>query len=460
MSSASTADSAAATSAVQKSALRKVTFRLIPFLGLLYFINYLDRTNIGFAGPNGMNDELGLTQAMFGLASGVFFIGYLILEVPSNMALHKFGARVWIARILVTWGIIAALMAFVQGPTSLLIVRLLLGIAEAGFFPGIVLYMTFWFPKAERAKAMALFMSAIPLSTVIGAPLSAWLIEGGHQLLWGMSGWRFMYLIEGIPAVLLGLLCLFYMTDRPKDAKWLEPAEREWLQATMDAEESATAKHNHMSWGKALGSGRVWGFAMVYFGLVYGLYAMSFFLPTIIAGFQERFNVTYTIYEKGLLTAIPFFFATICMLAWGWHGDKTKERVWHVAIPGIVAAVAIPITTFANSPYVAMILVTIFTTAVLSGLAAFWPLPTAYLSGAAAAAGVALVNSIGNSAGFFGPYITGWLNDLTGAPSAGMWTIGVVMLLGAILTIVLGTSVARRQAAAEAAAQARETASQ
>lgn len=433
--------------AVRRSALRKVMFRLVPFLGLLYFINYLDRTNIGFAGPNGMNDELGLTGAMFGLASGVFFIGYLILEVPSNLALHKFGARVWIARILITWGIVATLMTFVQGPTSLLIVRFVLGIAEAGFFPGIVLYMTFWFPKAERAKAMALFLAAVPLSTVIGAPLSAVLIESGHNLLWGLSGWRFMYLIEGLPAILLGIVCLFYMTEKPAQAKWLAPAEREWLQAQIDSEEAETTRQHHMPWGKSLANPRVWGFAIIYFGLVYGLYAISFFLPTIIGGFQERFNVTYSIWERGVLTAVPFAFATVCMLIWAWHGDKTGERVWHVAIPAIVAAIAIPLTTFATSPFVAIVLVSIFTSAVLCGIGVFWPLPTTFLSGAAAAAGVALVNSIGNSAGFFGPYITGYLTDATGSSSAGMWTIGVVIAVGAVLTVVVGSARGAREAA-------------
>lgn len=421
--------------------------RLIPFLGLLYFINYLDRTNIGFAGPNGMNDELGLTQAMFGLASGVFFIGYLILEVPSNLALHKFGARIWIARILITWGILASVLAFVQGPSSLYIVRFLLGVAEAGFFPGIILYMTFWFPKAERAKATALFMLAIPMSSVLGAPLSALLIEHGHELLWGMSGWRFMYLIEGIPAVLLGIMCLFYMTERPRDAKWLEPDEREWLQAQMDAEEAETSTKYHMPWGKSLANPRVWGFAFVYFGLVYGLYAISFFLPTIIAGFQDRFGVEYSIMEKGLLTAIPFFFSMGAMLLWARHGDKTGERVWHVAIPIIVAAVAIPLTTFASSPFVAMVLVTVFASAVMCGLSTFWPLPTAFLSGASAAAGVALINSIGNTSGFFAPYVTGFLNDTTGAQSAAMWVIGGVMLCAAILTIALGAMPKKENAA-------------
>ncbi|MYM20912.1 MFS transporter [Brevibacterium sp. 5221] len=433
---------------LKKRTMRKVALRLAPFLGLLYFVNYLDRTNIGFAGPNGMNEDLGLTATTFGLASGLFFIGYLILEVPSNLALHKFGARRWIARILVTWGIVASLIAFVPGAGTLYILRLLLGIAEAGFFPGIILYLTFWFPKADRARAVALFMLAIPLSSVIGAPLSALLIQHGHDLLFGLAGWRFMFLIEGVPAVLLGFMCWFYLTDRPRDAAWLEPEERDWLQAEMDAEEEATATSFHVPVSASLRSGRIWALSFVYFGVVYGLYAISFFLPTIIAGFQERFGVTYTIMQKGLLTAIPFVFAAVLMLVWARHGDRTRERVWHVVIPTAVAAIVIPITTMVSSPFLAMVCVSIFASGVMCALACFWPLPTAFLSGAGAASGVALINSVGNTSGFFGPYITGFLADKTGSQQAGMWAISAALVLAIVLTLVVGALPKRSSALA------------
>lgn len=431
---------------LRKRTLRKVALRLTPFLGILYFINYLDRTNIGFAGPNGMNDELGLTQTMFGLASGIFFAGYLLLEVPSNLALHKFGARRWIARILVTWGAIAAAMAFIPqtswlgitGEWWLIILRFLLGVAEAGFFPGIILYLTFWFPKSERAKAVAYFMVAIPLSSVIGAPVSALLIEHGHEMLWGMSGWRFMFLIEGLPAILLGVICWFFLTDRPQDAKWLADDEREWLKAEMEREESETAARFHVPLRKSLTAGRVWALAFVYFGVVYGLYAISFFLPTIIEGFQSRFGVEYSIWEKGLLTAVPFTFAAVFMIFWARHGDRTGERVWHVAAPSIVAAITIPITAYVGSPFLAMVCVSIFACGVMGSLATFWPLPTAFLSGAAAAAGVALINSVGNASGFFAPYITGFLADATGSQTAGMWVISAAMIMAVIITVSLG----------------------
>jgi MFS family permease len=425
---------------LRRRTLRKVARRLIPFLAVLYFINYLDRTNIGFAGPNGMNEDLGLTQAMFGLASGLFFIGYLLLEVPSNLALHRFGARRWIARILVTWGAVAAAMAFVPNHEWLYALRILLGIAEAGFFPGIILYLTFWFPQAERAKAVAYFMVAIPLSTVIGAPLSAFLIDRGHELLGGLAGWRFMFLVEGIPAMILGVVCWFYLTDRPKDARWLAPDEREWLRAEMDREESRTAATFHVPLRTSLTKPRVWALAFVYFGIVYGLYAISFFLPTIIKGFQQRFGVKYTIYEIGLLTAVPWAFAAVFMVIWARRSDCTGERVWHVAIPMLASAAVIPVTVMVGSPHLAMALVAVFACGIAGSLATFWTLPTAFLSGAGAAAGVALINSVGNSAGFFGPYITGVLADRTGTQNAGMWAIAAVMAAAAVLVLVLGAA--------------------
>ena len=237
----------AAEPAMRKRVLRKVALRLSPFLGLLYFVNYLDRTNLAFAAPHGMNAALGLTATTFGLASGLFFIGYLILEVPSNLALHKFGARRWIARIMVSWGIIATIMAFVPNVETLYLLRFLLGVAEAGFFPGIIFYLTFWFPKRERAKAVALFILAVPLSAAIGSPVSSWLITAGDQVMFGLAGWRFMFLVEGLPAVLLGVVCWFYLTERPADAKWLADDERAWLEQEMDADSAHTAARPHVS---------------------------------------------------------------------------------------------------------------------------------------------------------------------------------------------------------------------
>lgn len=422
---------------LERRVMRKVTRRLIPFLIALYFINYLDRTNIGFAGPNGMNEALGLTATMFGLASGIFFVGYLLLEVPSNLALHKFGGRRWLARIIFSWGIVAALMAFVPNATWLYVLRFLLGVAEAGFFPGIILYMTYWFPKRARARATALFLLAIPLSTVVGAPLSAWLIESGNTFIPGMAGWRFMFLVQGIPAILLGVACWFYLTDRPHQATWLDDEERQWLMAEMDHEESQTAQRYHYPLRRALLQPRIWALAFVYFGTVYGLYSMSFFLPTIIAGFSETFDTDYSVMQVGLITAVPFAFAAGAMVLWSRHGDRTRERVWHVALPLFVGGAAIPIALYMNSPFATMLLVTVTCMCICSALPTFWPLPTMFLSGAAAAGGIALINSVGNASGFFAPYITGWLKDLTGTQNAGMWVIGVIMVAAGLTVLAL-----------------------
>lgn len=423
--------------AMRKRVMRKVAWRLTPFLGLLYFINYLDRSNIAFAAPHGMNTALGLTSATFGLASGLFFIGYLILEVPSNLALHKFGARRWIARIMVSWGIVASIIAFVPNAGTLYVLRALLGIAEAGFFPGIILFLTFWFPKRERAKAVALFMLAVPLSSVIGAPLSGWLISVGHQILFGLDGWRFMFLVEGVPAIILGVVCWWFLTDKPQDAKWLQDDERAWLQHEMDTEHEETGKRYHYPLKKALTQPRILLLAFVYFGIVYGLYAVGFFLPTIVAGFQQTFHTTYSVFEQGLIVAIPYVFGCFAMYFWARHGDKTGERVLHVAIPTIVGGIAIPIALYLNSPFTTIIAVTVCTMGIMAALPTFWPLPTTFLTGTAAAGGIALINSLGNLAGFFGPYITGWLTDLTGNEKAGLWVVGAVMVAAGLVAIAL-----------------------
>lgn len=422
---------------VERRTMRKVVLRLIPFLVALYFINYLDRTNIGFAGPNGMNDELGLTATMFGLASGIFFAGYLLLEVPSNLALHRFGARRWLARIVVSWGVLAASMAFVPNATWLYIVRFLLGVAEAGFFPGVILYLTYWFPKRERARAMALFLLAIPLSTVFGAPLSAFLVELGNDAIAGLSGWRVMFLMEGIPAIILGIACWFYLTDRPEQATWLDEDERAWLVAEMEHEHSQTAQRYHYPLGRTLKQPRIWALAFVYFGSVYGLYSLSFFLPTIIKGFSETFGVEYSVMDIGLITAVPFAFAAVAMLLWSRHSDRTRERVWHVALPLFVGGCVIPAALYLDSPFTAMIAVTVTTMCICATLATFWPLPTTFLSGAAAAGGIALINSVGNASGFAAPYITGWLADLTGTQNAGMWVIGAIMIAAGLTVVAL-----------------------
>jgi MFS family permease len=421
---------------------RKAARRLVPYLGLLYFVNYLDRVNIGFAGPNGMSAELGLTATAFGFASGIFFIGYLFLEVPSNLALHKFGARRWIARIMVSWGVVATAIAFVPNPTVLIILRFLLGVAEAGFFPGIILYLTYWFPAAQRARMVAWFMVAIPISTAIGATASSLLIRHGEGV-FGLDGWRFMFLVEGIPAILLAVVTWFYLTDRPSQARWLTPEESKWMQGELDRERAETEQQHHWPLRKALTHGRILGLAFVYFGNVYGLYALSFFLPSIISDFQQDFGTTFSIVERGLITAVPYVAGAIAMIFWARHGDRTKERVWHVALPMLIGGVTIPVALYLGSPFAVMVAVTITAIGICCALPTFWALPSAFLAGTAAAGGIALINSLGNVSGFAAPYITGGLQDLTGAQEAGMWVVGACMVAGALVAIVLKATPAK-----------------
>lgn len=416
--------------------VRKVALRLMPFLCLLYFVNYLDRVNIGFAGPNGMNEELGLTPTVFGFAAGIFFLGYLLLEVPSNLALHRFGARKWLARIMITWGVVATAMAFVSSPTALIVLRFLLGVAEAGFFPGIILYLTFWFPASQRAKAVALFMVAVPVSSAIGATVSSVLISAGDGI-FGLSGWRFMFLVEGVPAMLLAVVTWFYLTDRPSEAKWLTAEERDWLTAELEAERQQTDQQHHWPLRKALTHPRVLALAFVYFGISYGLYALGFFLPLIIAGFEQQYGTDMSIIESGLVTAVPYVVGAAVMIFWASHGDRTRERVWHVALPMLLGGISIPVALYLGNPYAAMAAVTLCAVGVCSALPTFWALPSSFLSGAAAAGGIAMINSLGNISGFAAPYITGVLTDVTGTQRAGMWVVGVVMVAAAGVVIAL-----------------------
>lgn len=421
--------------------MRKVALRLIPFLGLAYFLNYIDRTNISFAKLT-MSEDLGLTETMYGLASGLFFVGYILLEVPSNLALHKFGARRWIARILVSWGLIAALMAFVPNATWLNIARVALGIAEAGFFPGIMLYLTFWFPRAVRVRLVGVFMVALPLSSAFGAPISAAIIQYWHGL-FGLEGWRVMFLVEGVPTILLGIAAWFYLTDRPREAKWLSADERTWLDKRMNSEHSEKAESGHGSVRDSLRNPTVWLLGVTYFGIGYGLFAISFFLPTIVAGFAEQFDTTFSIAENGMIVAVPFFIASVAMILWSRRSDRRKERMWHLIAPTALAAVSVPIAMYMSSTFLTMVFITLTAVGIFSALPIFWYLPTTFLTGAGAAAGIALVNTIGASAGLAAPYMTGWLLDTTGTSKAGLWVVGAFMAMAVGLLFVVRARLAK-----------------
>ena len=421
--------------ALEARTVRRVTIRLVPILMALYFVNYLDRTNLGIAKAE-ISSDLQLSATLFGLASGIFFIGYVLVEVPSNLALVRFGARRWLARIAVSWGIVAVAIAFAPNASSLLALRFLLGVAEAGLFPGVIFYLSHWFPAAYRARIVGVFMLAIPIASAIGTPLAAWLIQVGHGA-FGLDGWRIMMICVGLPAVILGVICWFYLTDRPADALWLPAEERRWLIDVLDAEQRQVAETYHFPLRRALTSPRVWALAVVYFGVAYGLYALAFFLPSIITGFKKTFGVQLSILEVGLITAIPYVFAAVAMFLWSRHADRTNEHVWHVAIPLMIGGLAIPVALYLGHPIAVMIPVTLAAMGIFAALPVFWALPPRFLTGAAAAGGIGLINSLGNLGGFAAPYATGALSDLTGSNRAGMWAVGAIMVICAALVVGL-----------------------
>lgn len=420
---------------LEAGTLRRVTVRLIPLLMALYFVNYLDRTNLGIAKAE-VSADLQLSATMFGLASGIFFIGYVLVEVPSNLALVRFGARRWLARIAVSWGVVAVAIAFSPNAPTLLALRFLLGVAEAGLFPGVVFYLSQWFPAAYRARVVGVFMLAVPVASAIGTPLGAWLIQTGHGV-FGLAGWRFMMVCVGLPAVLLGVVCWFYLTDRPADAHWLTGDQRSWLIATLAAEEHGVTSRYHFPLRRTLTSPRVWALAVVYFGVAYGLYALAFFLPSIVAGFKKTFGLHLSLIEVGLITAIPYIFGAIAMFFCSRHADRSREHVWHVAIPLFVGGLAIPVALYLKHPIAVMALVVVAAMGIFAALPVFWALPSRFLAGAAAAGGIGLINSVGNLGGFAAPYATGALEDLTGTNKSGMWAVGLIMVLGAGLVVWL-----------------------
>jgi ACS family tartrate transporter-like MFS transporter len=416
-------------SAIEKQTIDKVARRLVPFLIVCYFVAYLDRVNVSFANAS-MSKDLGLSAAAFGGAAGIFFIAYFFFEVPSNLALNRFGARIWIARIMFSWGIISAAQAFVGGETSLNVVRLLFGAAEAGFFPGIIFFLTLWFPSAYRARIVGMFMFAIPISTVIGSPISGLILN--MEGFGGLHGWQWMFLIEAVPALLMSLAVLYYLTDRPAQASWLQPDERKWLQDRLDEERAARESHFSVNWVQSVLSPRVIALGFVYMGLTIPQYGLSFFLPQIVKDFGLS-NV-----QAGFVTALPYLVGAIGMVLWGRHSDRTGERKWHVVMSFAAMVVGLGLASIAPSPVTKMAVLCIAGWGFFSILPVFWTLPTAFLSGAGAAAGIAAVNSIGNLGGYFGPKIFGQLRDWTGTDFAGLMFLAGCAVIGAIIVLVLG----------------------
>lgn len=421
--------------AIEKSAIRKVSLRLVPFVALMFFINFLDRTAISFAGPNGMTQDLGLSAIQFGLASGIFFIGYILLEVPSNLALHRYGARKWLARIMVSWGIVSLLFTWVSSIEGLYTLRLLLGIAEAGFFPGAILFLSMWVPAKHRSKVLSLFYLAQPLTVVLGAPLAAALIE--QHGLFGLSGWRVMFLGVSIPAIIIGIVAWFYLVDSPREAKWLNKEEKEWLTTALEKEQREKGSTAHASLRSVMTNGRVWLLCLIYFGFIYGLYALAFFLPTIISGFQQQFGTSFNVIEKGLITGAPYLVAAIVMFFWSRDATRRGCKTWHIALPALTGAVSVPLALYMESPLATMLVIAITASSIFAALPNFWTLPTQFLTGASAAAAIALINTLGNVAGFSAGYLTGMLHDATGAYTVPMMVVGGFMLLSALLMLLL-----------------------
>lgn len=413
----------------------KVTWRLIPFLLFCYLCSYLDRINVGFAKLQ-MLDDLKFSETVYGLGAGIFFIGYVLFEIPSNLVMLRTGARFWIARIMVTWGIISGATMFVQTPMQFYIVRFLLGVAEAGFIPAILYYLTIWYPSDRRGKVTALFLAGIPLAGVLGGPLSGWIMSSFHDA-YGLRGWQWMFLIESIPTVIAGVVAYFYLDDRVEAAHWLHGAEKKMIMRDLADEAKGKALHSIRD---GLTDPRVWLLSFMYFFFTMGLYGVSFWLPSIIraSGVTDPFHI-------GLLTAIPFGAALITMYLVGRSSDARRERRWHLALPAVIGAIGLVFSAvYDTSTVFAMIALTVATAGIITCIPQFYTLPPAILVGAAAAMGIALANSIGSIAGFISPYLLGWIKDLTGSTNGGVITLAGALVVGAALVFTLPSKLVNR----------------
>jgi ACS family tartrate transporter-like MFS transporter len=439
-----------------RRASRKAAWRLIPFLTLCYVIAFLDRVNFGFAALT-MNKEFGLTAEMFGFGAGIFFFGYFIFEVPSNLILERVGARRWIARIMISWGVISASFAFVLSISALFqslgfsffdnahtfyLMRFIFGAAEAGFFPGIALYLTYWFTADERARCVGAFLTAVPLASVIGGPISGFILDTLDGSL-DLAGWQWLFIIEGVPSVLVGLWALRHLTDRPIKAAWLDPDERLALQARIDHERKSREAIRHYKLGETLTNPRVLGLSLVQFGLLCGIYGLTYWLPQIVKGVVtdiglDKITGVSINALTGYLVAVPFAFAVVAMIWWARHSDVTHERVWHFACPAVVSGLSLIAAAYLGNPLLAAVALTICAMGAFAALATFWTLPTGFLTGSAAAGGIALINSIGNLGGFAGPYAIGWIKDATGETTLGLVALAAGPFMAGVVMVVMG----------------------
>ena len=411
----------------EQKVMNKIFWRLTPLMVFLYLVSYLDRVNVGFAALT-MNKDIGLNAYTYGLGAGIFFWGYFLFEIPSNLIMAKVGARIWIARILFSWGLVACGMAWVKGPTSFLTMRFILGVAEAGFFPGVILYWTYWFPARYRARIISRFMLAIPLSFGIGGPLSTNLMHWFNGVM-GLKGWQWLFILEGLPAVVLPIVVLLVLPDKPKDAKWLSDAEKQWLEHELEADrEKIAVKKTEHSARRSLLNPMVWVLCIIYFARTGANYGLGLFMPQIIKA-QGYSNL-----QTGWIMLVPYVIGCIAMLAFGWSSDRHKERKWHLIVGFLLVIIGLWGAGLAGPTTLSLVLLCVGTIGINGSNPPFWPLPSAYLTGPAAAAGIALVNSVGNLGGFAGPYIVGWAKQTTTGFSGGLYGLGCLGLLGAIVT--------------------------
>lgn len=417
------------TSATQEETYLKVTLRLVPFLFLCYLAAYLDRVNVGFAKLQ-MLSELHFSDTVYGFGAGIFFLGYVLFEVPSNVIMHKVGARLWIARIMITWALISGAMALVSTPMSFYILRFLLGVAEAGFIPGVLLYLTYWFPANRRGRIIAIFLAAIPMASIFGGPLSGWILNRASGA-YGLSGWQWLFLLETIPSMILGVVTLLYLDDRVAHAKWLTADEKRMIAQDIAFEAQDKAGHSQLS--AAFKTGRVWLLGLIYFTIASGIYIISFWLPSIIkqTGVADPLTI-------GGLTAVPYTVAIITMIFVSQSADRKRERRWHTVIPCLVTAAGLTLTAAANgSTTVALLGLTLGAAGVSTAQSCFWTLPASFLGGAAAAAGIALINALGNIGGFASTFLVGWMTDLTHSTSSSLYFFATLIAAGGLLILTI-----------------------
>ncbi|MFK5736129.1 MFS transporter [Pseudomonas urmiensis] len=429
---------------ISRNALyRRITLRLIPFIFICYLFNYLDRVNVGFAKLQ-MLDALKFSETVYGLGAGIFFIGYVLCGLPSNLALNRFGPRRWIAVMMIAWGSLSTCLLFVTTPTEFYALRLLTGAAEAGFFPGVVLYLSRWFPADRRGRIMALFMSAIPVSGLLGGPFSGWILEHFAAGQHGLAGWQWMFLIQGLPTVVLGILAIKLLSDGYHKAAWLSPAERQLIEADLKADAASKPATSGDSVLSVLTNPLIWTFGFVYFCIQSGVYAINFWLPSIIKnmGFDNPLLI-------GWLSAIPYLLAGVFMIIVGRSADLRNERRWHLVVPMLMGAIGLLIAVnFAANPTIAILGLSIATMGALTGLPMFWPMPTALLSAGAAVAGLAIINSVGQMAGFLSPYLVGFIKDQTGSTDAALYSLAGLIVIGSLVALRVTRSGALKAARA------------